>query len=144
MELGATITNMLVTNEDDVDVDNGVIFMEDRFMMDGTDINEGIDFEEDKTFIWYHLFQLIVVLIMMTALILFAVFRMHGMQNPTSLLFGVSLGQQWDNIAKLFYGTLSFFSSVGITGSAAYVKLNHLMLVSLGSLIFIITTMVRS
>ena len=109
-ELDATITNMLVADESDVDVDNGDIVVEDRFM-DGKGSNQGIDDGERKTFLWYHLFQLLVVLTMMTALILFAVLRMNGMQNPTSVLFGVSLGQLWDNIAKLFYGTLSFFSS---------------------------------
>jgi len=105
-EPGATITNMLVADEGDVDV--GIIFVEDRFM-DGNG-NEGINFGEHKSFLWYHLFQLLVV-IMLASLFLVAVFRLNGMMSPMSALCGASVGYLWDNIAKLFYGTLLFFSS---------------------------------
>ena len=108
-ELDAAITNMLVADEGDVD--DGVIFMEERFMMDDTDINDGIDFGEHERFLWYHLFQLLVVLILMTALLLVAVFRLNWMQNPTSDLPGASVGYLCDNVTKLFHGTMFFFSS---------------------------------
>ena len=106
-EPGATITNMLVADEGDVD--DGVIVVEDRFM-DGNG-NEGINFGEHKSFLWYHLFQLLVV-IMLASLFLVAVFRwLNGMMSPMSALCGASVGYLLDNIAKLFYGTLLFFSS---------------------------------
>ena len=105
-ELGAAITNILVADEDEVD--DGVIVVEDRFMDDNG--NEGIDFGEHKSFLWYHLFQLLVV-IMLASLFLVAVFRLNGMMSPMSALCGASVGYLWDNIAKLFYGTLLFFSS---------------------------------
>ena len=106
-EPGATITKMLVADDGD-DVDDGVIFVEDRFM-DGNG-NEGIDFGEHKSFLWYHLFQLLVV-IMLASLFLVAVFRLNGMMSPMSALPGVSGSYLLDNIAKLFYGTLLFFTS---------------------------------
>ena len=105
-EPAAAITNILVA--DDGDVDDGVIVVEDRFM-DGNG-NEGIDFGEHKSFLWYHLFQLLVV-IMLASLFLVAVFRLNGMMSPMSALPGVSGSYLLDNIAKLFYGTLLFFSS---------------------------------
>ena len=136
-EPGTTITNMLVAN--DGDVDDGVIVVEDRFMDDNG--NEGIDFGEHESFLWYHLFQLLVV-IMLAAMFLVTVFRLNGMPSPMSALCDASVGYLWDNMAKLFYGTLSFFSSVGSAWSAADAKLNKLLLASLGSLIFLLITMV--
>ena len=105
-ELGAAITNILVADEDEVD--DGVIVVEDRFM-DGNG-NEGIDFGEHKSFLWYHLFQLLVV-IMLASLFLVAVFRLNGMMSPMSALCGAIVGYLWNDIAKLFYGTMLFFSS---------------------------------
>ena len=106
-EPGASITNILVA--DVGDVDDGIIVVEDRFM-DGNG-NEGINFGEHKSFLWYHLFQLLVV-IMLASLFLVAVFRwLNGMMSPMSALRGASAGYLWDNIAQLFYGTLLFFSS---------------------------------
>ena len=105
-ELGAAITNILVADEDEVD--DGVIVVEDRFM-DGNG-NEGIDFGEHESLLWYHLLQLLVV-IMLASLFLAAVFRLNGMMSPMSALRGVSGSYLLDNIAKLFHGTLLFFSS---------------------------------